>query len=80
MEPGAGAARSVPVKGDQWCRAAAWQTMFPMTCHTAINKLGLPAELSNVAEHGALVPFPAFGSRVESALDMVLPGMVLDTP
>lgn len=41
-------------------------------CHTAVNKLGLPAELSNMAQHGAVVPFPAFGPGVESAFDMVL--------
>lgn len=29
--------------------------------HTAVNKHGLPAELSNVVQHGVVMLFPAFG-------------------
>lgn len=55
-------------------------TVTSMMCHIAINKPGFPAEVSSMAQHGAVMPFPAFRPRVESAFDMVLPGMVLDVP
>lgn len=55
-------------------------TVTSVMCHTAVNKLGFPAELSNMAQHGAVVPLPAFGPRVESAFDMLIPGVVLDVP
>lgn len=49
-----------------------------MMGHNEVNKLELVAELSSMAQRGAVMPFPAFGPKAESAFNMVLPDMILD--